>query len=119
MTATDFLLTDAGDVALNSNNTDFVYVSDLDAIAQGCMTRLRLLRGEWLLNTGAGFDFDRVTGAGITDQGIESEVRRVLGNVKGVATVVSVAVARSDRLVRIDFEATGTLGDLITGSVEA
>jgi len=119
MTATDFLLTDAGDVALNGNNSDFLYVSDLDAIAQGCTTRLRLLRGEWLLDTGAGLDFDRLTGAGITDQGIESEVRRVLGNVTGVATVVSVTVSRTDRSVRIDFEATGDLGDLITGSVEA
>ena len=119
MTATDFLLDSSGDIALNVNRTDFQYVTDLDAIAQGCTTRLRLLRGEWLLDTGAGLDFDRVIGAGVTDQGIESEVRRVLGNVKGVSTVVSVPVSRSDRLVRVDFEALGVLGDLITGSMEA
>jgi len=118
MTATDLLLDDTGDLAMNGNESDFVWVSDLDAIAQGCTTRLRLLRGEWLLDTSAGLDFDRVTGAGVTDTAIESEIRRVLGNVPGVSSVVSVTVSRVGRLARVEFEATANLGELITGSVE-
>ena len=118
MTITNLQLTDACDIALNANNTGFVWISDVDAIAQDCATRMRLIRGEWLLNTDAGLDWGRVTGAGVTDQGIESEVRRVLGSVTGVATVVSVTVTRTGRAAAVDFEAIANTGALITGSVE-
>lgn len=118
MTITGLLLGSDGDLALDANNRDFQWVADVDAIAQMCATRLRLLRGEWLLDNTAGLDWERVTGVGVTDQGIESEVRRVLGNVVGVSSVVSVAVTRTGRAVAVEFEAVANTGALIAGSVE-
>lgn len=118
MTITNIALDDSGDIAINANNTGFNWIADLDAIAQACATRLRLLRGEWLLDTTAGLDFSRVIGPGVTDRGIESEVRRVLSEVVGVVSVIAVDVARTDRSVVVEFTAQGQLGRLITGSIE-
>ena len=118
MTITNLALADTGDLALTTNSSGFVWIADLDAIAQDCATRLRLLRGEWLLDTDAGLDLERVTGAGITNQGIESEVRRVLGSVTGITSVVSVTVTRTGRAAAVSFEALADTGALITGSVE-
>lgn len=118
MTITGLLLDATGDLALDDNSRDLQWVADVDAIAQMCATRLRLIRGEWLLDTSAGLDWERVMGVGVTDQGIESEVRRVLGNVVGVASVASVTVTRTGRAVAVEFEAVADTGELIAGNVE-
>ena len=115
--AVDLKLNADGDLDISTKRRDLQWVSGGDAIAQLAACRLRLLRGEWLTDTGAGLDFDRVIGVGVTDAGIEAEVRRVLDNVPGITQVLSVDVTRSGRAATVQWRALASTDEL-TGSLE-
>lgn len=120
MTATDYLLTAAGDLDLTAKSRDLQYVSDVAAIAQTAACRLRLIKGEWPLDTDAGLDWDRVLGVGVTPQQIESEVRRVLLAVPGIAQVIAVDVTiSSGRLATVVWTARADTDELLTGEIGA
>lgn len=120
MTATDYLLTTAGDIDLTAKRRDFQYVEDVAAIAQTAACRLRLIRGEWPLDTDTGLDWDRVMGVGVTPAQIEDEIRRVLLAVPGIARVISVDVTiSSGRLATVVWTAQADTDELITGEIGA
>jgi len=114
----DLRLTDAGDLWVSDKARDLGWIGGIDGIAQLCATKLRLLRGEWLTDTSAGLDWQRVIGPGVTNQAIELEIRRVLDSVPGVRTVVSVEVTRTGRAAAVAWEATADTGELIAGTAE-
>lgn len=120
MTTTNYLLDAAGDLELTAKSRDLQYVSDVAAIAQAAACKLRLIRGEWPLDTDEGLDWDRIMGVGVTPAQIEAEVRRVLLTVTGISLVLSVDVTvSSGRLATVHWTARADTGALLSGEIGA
>lgn len=116
--AVDLLLTDAGDIAVSTNGRDLSWASGVEAIAQLAATRLRLIAGEWGLDTSEGLDWDLLFGGGTTKAQAQAEVRRVLSEVPGIVRVISVdVVTAADRIATVTWVAQGDTGALIDGVV--
>ena len=63
------------------------YIQDSEAIAQNVVTRLKEFKGDWYANTAKGIDWISLLGARNTRKQIENEVRRVVLQTQGVASL--------------------------------
>lgn len=117
--AIDIRLTTAGDIELTAGRRDWVWTSGVDAVAQLAANRLRLIAGEWSIDTAEGLDWGRVFGVGVTRDQVADEVRRVLESVPGIAIVVAVDVTvDAGRLATVTWTAQADTGALIDGALE-
>lgn len=80
-------LDEKGDMTFGSGRSD--YLTDAEAVAQNVLTRLRLIRGEWYLDTSEGTPYrTEVLGRGTESSSVMALQRRVL-ETPGVRRIVS------------------------------
>lgn len=78
-----------GDYVFGHGSLDF-YVDEPAAVAQLVMTRLRLYKGEWMLDTSAGMDKDKILGTH-TQSTRDAEYQRVIVETDGVNSILEYA----------------------------
>src|SRR3990167_1713723 len=87
---------DTGDLVFDGK--DLALVAGVEAVAQEARIALSLFAGEWFLDLDAGARWHEIMGIKAPDStmraAFESETRRVLGLVQGLASVDFVTVAR-------------------------
>lgn len=90
----DFKLTD-GDITIEGN--DFATVENDAATRQRLVQKLRLWRGEWFLNTDAGFPYlQQVLGQTPRPEVVSSLLRQLIQNDPGVESVQSLDLQYDD-----------------------
>lgn len=67
-------LTNNGDVIVDPETNDFVYIDGLEEKAQSLRIRLSTQRGEWAFDTIFGLDYEKVIGKGRTQEEIKLEI---------------------------------------------
>jgi len=90
-------LTATGDMTFGSGQLNFL-INSPEAVAQAVMTRLRLLRGEWFINTTEGTPYATEILGNNTQNSRDRAVRqRILGTqgVTGIVTYASQVVGRA------------------------
>ena len=109
------------DLALDTNdclyldaNQELALVSDGDEVAQACKIALRAWKTEYFLDQNFGMDYEnKILGKPFQANEAEREVRRVLLDVEGVVSVVSVTVTNptlADRTADIELTANTIYG---------
>lgn len=118
MSGVNLNMTAAGDLAVTSDGRGLTWTTGVEAIAQLAEAKIRLIAGEWQLDTAEGLDWDLLFGGGTTKSQVHGEMRRVLLTVPGIARVVSVdVVTASDRIATVTWVAQGDTGALLDGVV--
>jgi hypothetical protein len=115
--ARDLRLDDDGDLFIGSG--DLAHVSGIDAIAQSLKIRLRLIRGEWFLDTAAGIPlFDQVLVKNPRVNLLRGIYRDAILAAPGVRALpeLKLDLDSARRTLTIRYRATTDLGELI-GSV--
>lgn len=87
--------------------------TDADAVRQGILTRLRLFRGEWYLDTNAGVPwFESAFLAGSNIRSIERTIKRQILDTPGVDEILSFTASfdGSTRSLSISFEVESIFG---------
>jgi hypothetical protein len=115
--ARDLRLDDDGDLFIGSG--DLAHVSGIDAIAQSLKIRLRLIRGEWFLDTAAGIPlFDQVLVKNPRVNLLRGIYRDAILAAPGVHALpeLKLDLDSARRTLTIRYRATTDLGELI-GSV--
>ena len=69
------------------------YIKDSEAIAQNVVTRIREFKNDWYANTQKGIDWISLLGERNTKKQIENEVRRVVLQTQGVASLDSLTIS--------------------------
>lgn len=108
---------DTNDLVIVGN--DLVLVADAKAIAQQCEIALTTFAGEVFFDTTAGAQwFDLLAQKGVGNSAFQTEVRRVLALVPGIASVQNVTAVRdaSSRSLAMTAQCTTDLGELLTVS---
>lgn len=117
ISAMDLALDQDGDLAFSGG--DLVLITGAEEVAQRIRIRLRLFRGEWFLDEGAGVPyFERILGAKLGRQGLVSIVREELRRVQGVASIESLSAEIEGRRARITFRVTTNAGEVAEGAEE-
>ncbi|WP_322084011.1 hypothetical protein [Burkholderia sp. BCC1972] len=96
-------------------NDDFVFggsandflVNTPDAVAQAVLTRLRLLKGEWFLDTTAGMDWPAVIGKN-TQGTADAAIRACILGTTGVTEITAYASSRDSDTRKLTVTATIT-----------
>ncbi|RRA01917.1 hypothetical protein [Burkholderia cepacia] len=78
-----------GDYVFGGSANDFL-VNSPDAVAQAVITRLRLIRGEWFLDTTAGMDWPAVIGKN-TQGTADAAIRACILGTTGVTEITAYA----------------------------
>ncbi|RQV01109.1 hypothetical protein [Burkholderia cenocepacia] len=78
-----------GDYVFGGSANDFL-VNTPDAVAQAVLTRLRLLQGEWFLDTTAGMDWPSVIGKN-TQGTADAAIRACILGTTGVTEITAYA----------------------------
>ena len=78
-----------GDYVFGGSANDFL-VNSPDAVAQAVLTRLRLLRGEWFLDTTVGMDWPAVIGQN-TQGTADAAIRTCILGTTGVTEITAYA----------------------------
>lgn len=103
-----------GDLALSAGR--LTLVSGADAVAQRLRVRLKLWRGEWILDRGVGFPWQRVLGEKDTARLAESLLREAIVTCPGVRSLDRFAftVDPTTRRASLTFAVTATTGEPVT-----
>lgn len=67
-------LDNQGDVIINPETNDFVYVEGIEEKAQSLKVRLSTQKGEWTFDTTFGLDYDKIIGKGHSKEEIKFEI---------------------------------------------
>lgn len=109
----DLRLDEAGDLALESG--DLVTVSGVEEIAQRLRIRLRLFRGEWLLDEAAGVPYwEQILGHKLSRAALLTIIRDQILACPGVLDVLSLDASQGagSRDVRLAFTASTEAGEV-------
>lgn len=84
----DLKLDGNGDLAIENN--DLVLLSGLEAIAQGCLIRLKFFKGEWFLDTRLGTPwFQSILGEKPRTNVVSQIIRKVILGTPGILTITN------------------------------
>lgn len=98
-------LDDAGDMVFGHGSDDY-YIDRAEAVAQAVMTRLRLWRGEWYLDTDEGTPYlQEIFGRGTESTAVRALRLRVL-ETEGVTDIVSINATNDPETRKAVFQIT-------------
>ena len=98
-------LDDAGDMVFGHGSDDY-YIDRAEAVAQAVMTRLRLWRGEWYLDTDEGTPYlQEIFGRGTESTAVRALRLRVL-ETEGVTDIISINATNDPETRKAVFQIT-------------
>ncbi len=111
-------LGDDGDIY--TQNYQLARVSDNEQIAQRISTRLKLLLGEWFLDTGQGVPwFERILVKSPNRAIVQGVLKRTIIQTPGVNELVGFDIIERDaRKIMVQFTVTTSGGNTVESSVE-
>jgi hypothetical protein len=107
-----------GDVALDGARLRLV--SDAEAVLQAVRSNLRLILGEWFVNTAKGLDHAPFGVKPFDLNAIRQNIQEIILGTVGVASLetLDLVLDKSTRVLTVTFQATTDTAELITDTLE-